>query len=375
MKVMSAPPHHLGKAAWVVPAVVASVVVGAAVLPSTASADAHPNLPARTAGQLLAAVQTAQVQQLSGTVVETARLGLPDLPGADNASALSLQTLATGTHTFRVWLDGAERQRLALLGQLSESDVVHNGADLWTYDSTTQEVGHASLDRVKAGPEQGAEKVDTKVVRHTPQELAAEALRAIDPSTEVTVDRTARVAGRPAYTLVLTPRDARSTVRKVALALDAERSVPLRVQVFGAAAQPAFEIGFTDVSLSRPAASVFAFTPPRGAKVTPLGADGTPQKADRPGKAPAAEKAVRTLGSGWASVLALPAGSSPLGANGASKSDSTGALLGKLTTTLPSGDKALRTALVNALITHDGRVYLGAVSVGVLEQAAAGKLG
>lgn len=346
------------------PVLTAAAVGGAALLPSAASASAHPKLPVRTAAQLLTAVQHSSVEHLSGTIVETARLGLPTLPGMDSAASLNWQTLVSGTHTARVWLDGQDRQRLALLGQLSESDVVHQGRDLWTYASGSQKVEHTDL-----GP---APTSAPEVTRATPQGAAEQALKAIDPSTAVTIDRTARVAGRAAYTLVLTPRDGRSTVRKVLIAIDAQRSLPLRVQIFGAAKAPAFETGFTDVSFGRPAASVFRFSPPKGAQVSThpfdVGKAGARQGTTR--TRPGAGMQPTALGTGWVSVLELPAGkTAATGAGG-----STGALLSRLTTTLPSGDRLVRSALLNVLLAKDGRILVGAVSPAVLQQAAAGQL-
>lgn len=373
---MTTSPRSLRRrAAWAAPVLTAAVVGGVALLPSTASASAHPALPSRTAAQLLADVQSAQVSALSGTVVETARLGLPTLPGADSAATLSLQTLVTGTHTARVWLDGPERQRLALLGQLSESDVVHDGSDLWTYASSSQKVQHTVLpaDKAAARPDPS-----TDVRSVTPEGVAQQALKAVDASTEVTVERTARVAGRPVYTLVLAPRDSRSTVRRVAIAIDAATKVPLRVQVFGAATRPAFETAFTDVSFRRPAASVFTFRAPQGSTVTTktlaqAGHSGTPDSHRPASTAGAAKAGPSTLGKGWTTVAVLPAGSGASVLTGGT--GSTGALLGRLTTTLPSGDRLLQSALVNALLTKDGRVLIGAVSPAVLQQAAAGQLG
>jgi outer membrane lipoprotein-sorting protein len=376
------------RAAWSAPVLTAAVVGGAALLPSAASADAHPNLPAKTAAELLAAVQTSTVTALSGTIVETARLGLPSLPGSDSSAALTWQTLVTGTHSARVWLDGADKQRLALLGQLAESDLVHNGSDLWSYASDTQQVGHMVLPADPATKGTATKAPD--LTTYTPQGAAAAALKAIDPSTAVTVDRTARVAGQPAYTLVLTPRDSRSTVRQVKISIDAAHNVPLRVQVYGAGSAPAFETGFTDISFRRPAASVFAFTPPAGAKVSndllPLmsqqataeGTDKVTGKATTPGTSGASPTVV---GSGWTSVLVLPAakdGSSPLAGltgSGGTGPDSASSVIGHLTTALPNGDRVLRTALVNVLMTRDGRTLVGAVSTALLEQAAAGQLG
>lgn len=378
-------------ATWSAPLLTAAVVGGVALIPSAASASAHPNLPAKSASQLLADVQTANVTALSGTIVETARLGLPSLPGQDSSAALTWQTLVTGTHSARVWLDGADKQRLAMLGQLAESDVVHNGRDVWTFASGTQQVGHQVLPAdatVKAGAKKEAATADLK--KYTPQGAAAQALKAIDPSTAVSVDRTARVAGQAAYTLVLTPRDTRSTVRKVSIAIDAAHNIPLRVQVFGAGAAPAFETAFSDISFKRPAASLFAFTPPKGAKVSsdllPLmssAASGKPDSSDPKvskggsGQKASASSSPSVVGTGWTSVLVLPAaknGSSPLAALTGSQGD-TASIVGRLTSTLPNGDKVLRSALVNALITKDGRVLVGAVSTAVLQQAAAGQTG
>ena len=67
--------------------------------------------------------------------------------------------------------------------------------------------------------------------RRRPQ-AAAQAIAAITPTTKVSVDDTARVAGRPVYQLVLEPKDTRSLIGKVTIAVDSETSVPLRVQVY-----------------------------------------------------------------------------------------------------------------------------------------------
>jgi outer membrane lipoprotein-sorting protein len=374
------------RAAWAVPAITAAAIAAAALLPSTASADPHPALPERTPAQLLAAVQGSSVQHLSGTIVETARLGLPALPGANDTAALNWQTLITGTHTARVWFDGKDKQRLALLGQLSETDIIRNGNDVWSYASAGQKVGHVVQTPPKA--EQSKTPDATDLTTQTPLGAADQALKAIDPSTVVSVDRTARVADRPAYTLVLTPRDTRSTVRKVLIAVDASRNVPLRVQVFGASSTPAFETGFTDISFSQPAASVFQFTPPKGVTVTHdlFGTTGPSRHRVGNGKAvttPAEPPAgaaeakgagPKILGTGWTSVAEFPAsadGSSPL----AGLSGGSSELLGRLTTSLPGGARLIKSALINVLITADGRLLVGAVSPDLLQSYAAGHTG
>ena len=69
----------------------------------------------------------AEPSPLSGTVVYTARLGLPALPFGDVGGANPVALLG-GSSTMRVWSDGGERSRVALLGATSEYSVVQDGA-------------------------------------------------------------------------------------------------------------------------------------------------------------------------------------------------------------------------------------------------------
>ncbi|MEO6822491.1 MAG: hypothetical protein ABI468_08660, partial [Candidatus Nanopelagicales bacterium] len=160
---------------WAVPVAAGAVVATVAIMPSIAVGRDHPVLPERSAGSLLAALMTSPAPALSGTVVETARLGLPDLPTSGSGqAALSWQNLATGTHTARVWLDGAQRQRIALLGDLAESDVVHNGGDVWVYSSSTNSVEHVTLPTGTRASDSAA--ADPAMPVLTPDQVAARVL-------------------------------------------------------------------------------------------------------------------------------------------------------------------------------------------------------
>ncbi len=352
---------------WAVPVVVVGVVVAGATLLTNAASGASPRLAPRTAAQLLTAIQQSTATALSGQLTETANLGLPSLPGGESGASLSWQSFVTGSHSARVWADGPDRQRVALLGQLSEADVVHNGRDVWTYTSDTNSVTHTTLG---SG---GTKDTGPVAAELTPSAVTARVLKAITPSTVVTVDTSRTVAHRAAYTLVLRPRDTRSTVAKVTIAVDAARFVPLQVQVFGAAAAPAFTVGFTQISFTRPAASIFRFHTPAGASTSgdPFGtnsrhADGPHSRPARSTSAvgvPATPGSAKVIGSGWTAVLELPRGA----ANGLS-----GGLLRELSSAVGnSGERLLHTALVNAVIMPDGRTFVGAVNPALLEHVAA----
>jgi outer membrane lipoprotein-sorting protein len=374
---------------WAVPFGAGAAIAAAAILPGVAAGSDHPNLPARSAQQLLSDVLQVRTAALSGTVVETARLGLPELPtpAGSGSADLSWTNLLSGSHTFRVWVDGPEKQRVALVGELAESDYVHDGSSLWLYSSSANRATKVTV------PSDAGESARNAVTGHlpTPAEAAAQAIAALTPTTTVSVDDTARVAGRPAYQLVLAPKDTRSLIGKVTIAVDSATSVPLRVQVYARGSDtPAFETGFTDVTFATPPASVFSFIPPTGAQVQtatagdvlsgrkPAG-DGA-VRVTAPGTAPGTatdkSRAVRTgegqpaqrIGSGWTAVYVTDL--SALGGPGSGSLGSLQSILSSSTTQV-AGGRLLSTALLSVLITNQGRVYVGAVTPAALEQVAA----
>ena len=81
---------------------------------------------------------------MSGTVVASADLGLPALPTGMGSSA-DLTSLVSGSHTLRVWSDGPDRARLAMIGSSEESDIIRNGRDVWVWASDGDTVDHYVL--------------------------------------------------------------------------------------------------------------------------------------------------------------------------------------------------------------------------------------
>ena len=138
---------------WLVPSAAAVVVIGGGAAAGTIVASADPSLPERSAAQLLVDVQNARVDGFSGTVVQTADLGLPALPGlTGNGGDVDLSRLIAGSNTARVWYAGEDKVRLALLGTLGETDVVRNGSDVWVWNSTQNSGTHAKLPAGKQDP-------------------------------------------------------------------------------------------------------------------------------------------------------------------------------------------------------------------------------
>lgn len=407
------------RARWAVPGVVAVAVAAAVGVPVLASADSA-GLPDVTPEQLLARVAEAEPMPVQGTVVYTARLGLPELP-AEMTGADPLNLLG-GSSTLRLWSDGSDRSRVSLLGATSEYSVVRDGAEAWTYSSTDDAVTHFALDaadqarydalaaqlRAGATPPAGADLP-------TPEEAAAQALAHAEEDADVTVDRPTTVAGRDAYQLVVSPTDDATLVSRVVVAVDAETSAPLRVQVWATSdgEAPSLEVGFTDVAFTAPDDAVLAFSPPAGATteevVVPLPeADpaALPEDWDA-GADPTAmlPEGVTVSGSGWSTVVAVedvdvaglvggdaaslatvPGAERVLGSEEAQDlvqqfvpSDEEGrparpsldgtALFDQMTEVVPEG-RLLSSTLLSVLITDDGRVLVGSVSADALRAAA-----
>ena len=338
------------------PAVIAPVVVaGAVAVPLMASASS-PDLTPKTAQQVLELVAKAKdVSGFTGTVQQTSNLGLPSIPSTgagtdtDTASALDL---ISGTHTARVEVSGASKTRIAVLDSSAERDVVRDGRSVWLWSSKTNTATHVVAT--------GTAKPDAEAPTTTPAALAEELLTKVDGTTTVSVDSAQTVAGHDAYTLVLTPKTSATTIGSVRIAVDATTGLPLDVQVIArGASSPAFETGFTDLSYAVPAASRFAFTPPSDAKVTTKTLKpGTRSKAE----APSAAAKPTVTGSDWSSIVTVPAADVPA-------SISSNPTVSRLTTAADGG-RVLHTALINVLLTADGRVLAGAVPVSSLESAA-----
>ncbi|MGO4690040.1 LolA family protein [Glaciibacter sp. 2TAF33] len=360
------------------PALVVPVVIvsGALVLPLTANAAS--DLPDKTPQEVLALVGESSVTALSGTVEQTSKLGLPELPATDPSNkpglssgsamdAASLLELLTGSHRARVYLNGPDQAHVQILDQLAERDMIRNGSDVWLWDSSDRAATHVTLPA--PGQRGSAEPQDSQAPAEaqTPAQLAKRLLAAVDPSTTVAVGADTRVAGRAAYTLLLDPRSSTTLVDSVSIAVDAETGLPLSVAVNARGQKdPAFELAFTALSLEKPAESRFSFTPPKGATVTEQTLPTGPGTGDAPAEHQAGALPEPTvIGTGWDAVAALPAGSVP-------PELTASPLFGQLTESVDGG-RLLSTSLLTVLITDDGRVFAGAVPVQALRDASAGR--
>lgn len=335
---------------WIVPTAVAGVVAVTAT--GVLSAQAIPDLPPRTAAQLLVDVENAHIDGLSGTIVAKASLGIPALPGGTSGN--TLLSLLSGSHTARVWYAGPDKQRFALLDPVGEADVFHNGRDLWTYDSSTHQATHTVLPAPSGKPESppGAPTL-------TPEQAAEQALRAIDPTTIVSTDTARRVAGRAAYELVLAPRDTSSRIGSVRIAIDGTAKIPLSVQVYARGDNtPSVDVSYTRIRYSVPDMGNFTFTPAKSVHIKQTRSTSMAQQ----------HYGATTIGTGWTTVVRAHV--DDLHASGATLTY----LQSLPQVSWPGGSGRLfESKLVTVLVCDDGRLYAGPVDKKVLIADAAAR--
>lgn len=361
------------------PAVTVPAVIAAGVLAGSLPASAGDPLPAKSPEQVLALIAQHRDASYSGTLDQTSSLGLPELPqagpGAPNGDTAWLELL-TGPHTARIYRDGPDNARIQVLDRLAERDVVRHGDDVWFYNSKDNTAAHAVLPAgLKDRHGSGKDAVPA------PDQLAEKLLAKLEKSSDVSVGTDVQVAGRAAYQLMLTPKSSSTLLASVAISVDGQNGMPLGVEVKARGqAEPAFRVAFTKLALETPDAAIFTFSPPPVATVKELPvpdhkSDGTKNRPDDKAKEGYKDK-VHVSGTGWESVVELPAGALN-GTKGTAPDQQGGpgsaaSLLAQASVPVPGG-RLLSTALVNVLMLDDGRVFAGSVPLERLQAAAAGR--
>lgn len=376
--------------AIVVPAI---VVAGVIVLPLQAGAAAQ--LPEKSAKQILVMVAGSAGTDFSGTVQSTSDLGLPALSlstgmsqsmidsmsasvpkgmedfvpkGASTSAVSSALGLLGGSHTARIFVDssktGPQKVRLQIEDRLAERNLVSNGTDAWSYDSQTNTATHAAVPS-SVGPALKSKiaAIDAALGADlsNPSDLAKKLLDRIGSSTNVTVGSDSRVAGRSAYELLLTPKSTGTLVASVAVDVDSQTGLPLKVTVLAKGQKaPALQVGFSAIEFSTPNANVFHFTPPAGAAVVE---QKMPQSTDKKQSLDALVADIPTVtGTGWDSVAEIAAASVPAGLTD-------NPIVSQLATKV-TGGRVLSTSLLNVFLATDGRIFIGSVPLAQLQLAA-----
>ncbi|MFI6101214.1 outer membrane lipoprotein carrier protein LolA [Lentzea sp. NPDC051213] len=343
-------------------AAAAGVLTGAAglsLLAMPAGAGQPPSLPDVAPETLVEQVLTAKPGAFGGTVEVDNKLGLPAIA--------EIPQLADGKHSARVWTDGNGKLRLALPNGQSEQTIVDDGTTTWSWNSQANEVTKSEH---KADEPKTDKKTEPAEKAIDPATAAKEIVGMTKEFSDITVDGTARVANRAAYELVLTPKATEKTlIREVRIAVDAELKMPLRVAVLtNGTADPAGQVGFSEINVGPQDPKLFEFTPPSNAKVT------TPEAKEAEGRNKQPEMGLeqalqgenpQIFGKGWDSVVGAKIPANAMTQVPAEAQGLVDRFTKKVSGSWGSG-KLFSTKVATILIADDGRVVAGAVPEQVL---------
>jgi outer membrane lipoprotein-sorting protein len=196
----------------------------------------------------------------------------------DVASLQGADPLLTGAKG-RLWASG-DKLRLELqasdaAGGTGDVQVLLDGDKLTVIDPGSNTVYRATLP--KDATQHGAQQPDTvPSIARIQQALTHLAERAT-----VSDAQPGNVAGRPAYTVRISPRHDGGLLGGAELAWDAEHGVPLRAAVFASGnANPVLELVATNISFGSVAATDLTVPEPSGAKVVDLSPPAAPGSTD-----------------------------------------------------------------------------------------------
>lgn len=340
---------------YAVPVVLgSSALIAAAIAPEVAKAST-PNLPQVSPTQLLSWVNQVKPVSLSGTVTATTSFPIPSasvLQGSNAASALS----GSSTETYNVWENGQGSFRSQQKSTAGETDLYVTPSAVWLWNSKTLTATKEALPTRSSAPVSGSQS--------DPQLIAGKIVQRLSGFSTLSVSGDTMVAGRPAYTLSITPKVTDSLVGSINIAVDSQTHIPVQIQVLPkGSSSPAVSIGFQTLSFGTQQSSIFSFSPPPGAKVI-IPSSGS--QSAKTSTSSLSSSHIKVVGTGFDSIAVISAGQKVF--------SSSGSLIKSLPTVTTSVGTAHLYAnpIMEALILPNGTVIAGAVTTQRLVQVADG---
>jgi outer membrane lipoprotein-sorting protein len=236
--------------------------------------------------------------QLSNRLVEGANLASGEGGEASQLSASPLLSGATG----RLWIAKDGRARLELQSEKGDTQIVYDGHTAELYDASTNTLYRYKLPAGSGSADSGHAPEGS----HEAPSVAKieEAITHLRKHADVSAATPANVAGQPAYTVRISPKEGGSLLGGVELSWDAVHGVPLRAAVYSStSSSPVIELAAREISYGPVDSSVFSFTPPPGAKLHEITTSGQESSPGSPGaKDGKAHPKITTKGHGPSSI-------------------------------------------------------------------------
>lgn len=241
--------------------VVAATAIGVGAVTAFGGGGSAPP-PAPLDVAIRQALTARSVEGVTARITFTNRLVSSDvLPG--NVGLGPLISGASG----RLWATNDGRIRIELQADAGDTEILLDGQTLTVYNVQANTLYRAQL------PAHGT-AAGTAGTTHAPPPLTEidSALTHLGDYAAISGAKPGSVAGQPAYTVRLEPKDSGGLLGAAEVAWDAVHGVPLRVAIYARGdSSPTLELTATDISYGAVSPSDVTISPPATAKVTDLG--------------------------------------------------------------------------------------------------------
>ena len=180
----------------------------------------------------------------------------------------------------RLWASNDGDVRIELQSEAGGGDVqiVARGDQLWLYHAAANTVYRTTIEPEEKNAKKSGEE-------EWPPSVAAVSrmLKQLGSEAVVSGAIPSNVAGKPAYSTRVEPKDQGGLIGGADVTWDAANGAPLRVAIFARGENdPTLAIETTEVSFGAVDPAVFAIQPPASAKVENMSAANEPSAADKP---------------------------------------------------------------------------------------------
>ncbi len=220
------------------------------------------------------ALGASPVQGVSANITFTDHLlegaNLASESGQGGGGGLASSPLVAGA-SGRLWISSDGRVRIELQDEQGDTQILYDGHTVSIYDAASNTLYRytppaGSSTGTGSPAEQGTDQ-------HSPPSVAQieEAITHLSKHVDVSGAIPTDVAGQPAYTVRVSPKEDGSLIGGAELSFDANNGIPLRTAIYSStSSSPVIELAATEVSYGPVDGSVFAFTPPSSARVEEL---------------------------------------------------------------------------------------------------------
>jgi hypothetical protein len=214
-----------------------------------------------------------------------------DLPGE------TADPLLQGTRHGRVWLSNDGRLRIELQGDNGDANLVLGKTSFWISDPMQHTVYEGALpaDKASTGRAHWSAQPGIPTVAQIQSRLT-KLMTQVDVGGAQT-SSPGDVAGRPAYSVAVSPKHSGGLLGQAQLAWDAVTGVPLRIAVYARGnSTPVLALSATHISYGQIAGSDLSIAPPAGDKVVKVSSAATHGAAAGAGAARSGAKHAQVRG-------------------------------------------------------------------------------